>query len=318
MGKLFRKTLFGGFRKKDVIAYLETAAAQRKEDLREAESNLQALQSEQEALQAQLEEVRAEREDLQQQLTQAQEHAAALRREADNAENRGAEARVRGAELEAQLAQAREALETLQNTVAELEEQGAEAGMLSTQLAQTEYQCQVLQARQEELQETLREKEEVVAGLQAAYDKLQQEHTALQQAHAALGQQRQAPDAAVPPVPPVPPELPPRELTDLRRELERMRDSYEALMLSMLGCGRQREPLQAERDRQQDLLTSISRQMDRVLECLEQLVGCRDRGEEPQQPAPVQEKPEAPADGRKQGEKKAVTLEEILRLVRGV
>lgn len=278
MGKLFRKTLFGGFCKKDVIAYLENISAQNKSLQQSHAEELQAQNEQADALRQQLQEAEVQMQMLRQQIAQAEDHAAALRREADNAENRGAEARVRAKELEKQLMQMQ---------------------MQSDEKATLEAQCQALQEELELRQQALEMQTDALAFQQAENEKLQTAYNALQQ-------QRQEAQRVVMQEPHL------EELLYLRREIERMRDSYDALMRQMWGYNWQREPAQSNPMNYRDLLDK----MDRALNCLEQLVSCR----ECRADAPVSAETAAvgePAEsGKKDAPKKALALEEILRLVR--
>ncbi len=301
MGKLFRKALFGGFRKKDVITYLENTAAQRKEEQQTQEGTLRELNAQTDDLRQQLQAAESGIEALQQLLVQAQDHAAALRREADNAENRGAEARVRVQELEGQLTREQEEKEMLQSTVAQLSGQVENMEALSQQNEALTARCTDLQAGLDAREQILEEQADGLAYQQAEYDKLQKAYTALLQQRQEMEQRPVVQESRV------------EELLYLRREIERMRDSYDALMRQMLGCNLRREPVQADTADYRNLLEK----MDRALMCLEQLVACKEcRAEESaaKAEAPVKEEPAKPAV--KESVKKAVTLEEILKLVR--
>ena len=297
MGKLFRKSLFGGFHKKDVIAYIESSAAKQKEDLQFCETELQQVQAQEAELRKQLQVAEADVVVLKTQLMQAQEHNAALRREADSAENRGAEARIRVQALEQELAAVkaegedlRKDLSKLQETDTALEAQCARNQALETRCAMLQNELDARQNRLEELQDAL-------AFQQAENGRLQESYAALLQKQAERPVMAAQQSCAAQPTQ--------EDLLYLRREMQRMRDSYDALVLSVLGNGRHPE---GDAQCRQDLLVTINHQMDQALDYLEKLVNLRE--EASVQPAKVQ-------PVRKETEKKSATLEEILRMVRG-
>lgn len=308
MGQLFRQTLFGGFKKKDVITYLETSAAQHKTELQAQESRLEQLQAKETALQRLLQEAQVESYTMRSQLTKAQEQATALQREADDAENRGAQARTRARELEEQL---RQAEETARTQLCQLEEKLAMAAEdAADQALAAEARAQEFRGLEEQLAEKQREAETLRQTLEERTNDLDRCRELLEQLQNSGNPQQHAcrePFGAQ-----SMPAFRPDELRELRRELDRMRDSYDNLMLSMLGCGGHRIPVQ-EDPAQRSLLENINGQMDRALAYLERLVACRENPTE-QQPAPRPQEAEAV----KETEKKPVTLDEILRLVRGI
>ena len=199
MGKLFRKTLFGGFHKKDVIAYLENIAAQNKNLQQKHAEELQVQNEQAEALRQQLQEAEAQMQTLHQQIAQAEDHAAALRREADNAENRGAEARVRAKELENQLAAQMQA---------QTEEKATLEARCQEAREELEARCQALQAELELRQQALEMHTDALEFQQAECEKLQTAYNALlQQRQEAQRMTMQEPHF--------------EELLYLRREIER-------------------------------------------------------------------------------------------------
>lgn len=297
MGKLFRKSLFGGFHKKDVIAYIESSAAKQKEELRFCETELQQMQAMEEELRMQLQMAESDAAMLKTQLMQAQEHNAALRREADSAENRGAEARIRAQALEQELAAVKAECEELRSNLSKLQEAEAalEAQCVRNQALET--RCATLQNELDARQRRLEELQDALAFQQSENERLQGNYTALLQKQAENPVMTARQSCAAQPAQ--------EDLLYLRREMQRMRDSYDALVLSVLGNGRHPE---GDAQCRQDLLVTINRQMDQALDYLEKLVNLR--AEEPAQPVKVQ-------PVRKDPEKKSAALEEILRMVRG-
>ena len=296
MGKLFRKALFGGFHKKDVIAYLEDTAAKQKEERQTQESDLQALNAQLDDLRQQLQTAEAGNHALQQQLLQAQEQAAALRREADSAENRGAEARVRASKLEEQLAQEKEECAQLKAMVAQLNQQLENAEALIQQKDELESRCVALQADLDAREQLLEEQADALACQQAECEKLQKAYTVMLQQREEQERRPMMQESRV------------EDLLYLRREIERMRDSYDVLMRQILGCNLRREPVQADTADYRNLLEK----MDRALLCLEQLLANKEASEE-ETPAAEEVMKETSA---KTTVKKSVTLDEILKLVR--
>ncbi len=306
MAKLFRKSLLGGFRKKDVITYIEASAAKQKEELQEFEARLQELQSREEELQKLLQDAESGTESLKEQLAQAQEQAAGLRKEADSAENRGAEARIRVQALEEELAAAKAEGETLRADATKLQGRAEALESLTLRCQGLEARCAALQQELDERQRQLEELRDALAFQQAESDRLQKGYAALlqQRPEYPVAAPRQEVRASAPAA-----QAEQEDLLYLRREIQRMRDSYDALVLSVLSGSRQPD---AEAERRQDLLVTINHQMDRALGYLEKLVDLQDcQQSEPAKAEPVSQ------PSQKESEKLPVTLEEILRLVRG-
>jgi chromosome segregation ATPase len=228
---------------------------------------------------------------------QAQEHNAALRREADSAENRGAEARIRVQALEQELAAVKAEGEDLRKDLSKLQETDTalEAQHVRNQALET--RCAMLQNELDARQNRLEELQDALAFQQAENGRLQESYAALLQKQAERPVMAAQQSCAAQPTQ--------EDLLYLRREMQRMRDSYDALVLSVLGNGRHPE---GDAQCRQDLLVTINHQMDQALDYLEKLVNLRE--EASVQPAKVQ-------PVRKETEKKSATLEEILRMVRG-
>lgn len=72
MGKKFRRSLFGGFRKKDVIAYLEAAAGQRQTELRQRDLQVEDLQNKLAEITLRLEETQQAQQDSETRLHEAE------------------------------------------------------------------------------------------------------------------------------------------------------------------------------------------------------------------------------------------------------
>ena len=171
--------------------------------------------------------------------------------------------------------------------------------MQTDEKATLEARCQELQAELELRQQALEMQTDALAFQQAENEKLQT-------AYDALLQQRQESQRVVMQEPRL------EELMYLRREIERMRDSYDALMRQMWGYNWQREPVQSNPVNYRDLLDK----MDRALNCLEQLVACKECHAEAPVSTGAAVVGEPAESGKKDAPKKTLALEEILRLVR--
>lgn len=293
MGKLFRTALFGGFHKKDVLTYLETAAEERSRGLSQQEALQQESAAKESALTEELRRAETVAEDLRQQLAQAQEHTAALRREADAAENRGAEARIRLRALEEELAAAQSAQALLPQVQEDLRvcTEARDELMQAQEILQAQFSA--LQYEAEGRLQRLEEQRNALSCQQAEYEKLQQDYTALLQ-------RQTTPTVSASSA------VREEELLYLRKEIERMRDSYDILLRQMLNCGLQREVAQPDPGSYRNLLEK----MDRALECLEQLLACNTH------PCQSAQTETATAAEPQRQEKRTVSLDDILRLVR--
>ncbi len=303
MAKLFRKSMFGGFHKQDVIEYIESSAAKQKEAQDELEARLQEQQGKEKDLLFLLQDSRLSVVSLKEQLAQAQDQAASLRKEADSAENRGAEARIRVQELEEALAAAKAESETLREEASKQQDCTEAMESLATRCQGLEARCTALQHELDERQRQLEDLKDALAFQQAENDRLQKGYAAMLQRPvypaAEPRQEFRAPAAQVDQ----------EDLLHLRREIQRMRDSYDALVLSVLSGNRQPD---TETERREDLLVTINHQMDRALGYLEKLVDLQDA--QPEEPAKVQP---VTQHFQKEREKLPMSLEEILRMVRG-
>ena len=303
MAKLFRKSMFGGFHKQDVIEYIEASSAKQKEAQDELEARLQEQQGKEKDLLFLLQDSRLSVVSLKEQLAQAQEQAASLRKEADSAENRGAEARIRVQELEEALAAAKAEGDTLREEASKQQDCTEAMEALATRCQGLEGRCAALQHDLDERQ--MEELKDALAFQQAENDRLQKGYTAmLQRPVYPAAEPRQEFRAPVTTM-----QAEQEDLLYLRREIQRMRDSYDALVLSVLSGSRQPD---AETERREDLLVTINHQMDRALGYLEKLVDLQDAQSE--EPAKAQSTAQ---HVQKERERLPMTMEEILRMVRG-
>ena len=305
MAKLFRKSMFGGFHKQDVIEYIEASSAKQKEAQDELEARLQEQQGKEKDLLFLLQDSRLSVVSLKEQLAQAQEQATSLRKEADSAENRGAEARIRVQELEEALAAAKAEGDTLREEVSKQQDCTEAMEALATRCQGLEGRCAALQHDLDERQRQMDELKDALAFQQAENDRLQKGYAAmLQRPVYPAAEPRQEFRAPVTTM-----QAEQEDLLYLRREIQRMRDSYDALVLSVLSGNRQPD---AETERREDLLVTINHQMDRALGYLEKLVDLQDaQPEEPAKAQPVAQ------HIQKERERLPMTMEEILRMVRG-
>ena len=207
--------------------------------------------------------------------------------------------------MEEALAAAKAEGDTLREEVSKQQDCTEAMEALATRCQGLEGRCAALQHDLDERQRQMEELKDALAFQQAENDRLQKGYTAmLQRPVYPVAEPRQEFRAPVTTM-----QAEQEDLLYLRREIQRMRDSYDALVLSVLSGSRQPD---AETERREDLLVTINHQMDRALGYLEKLVDLQDA--QPEEPAKAQ-----PTAQRvqKERERLPMTMEEILRMVRG-
>lgn len=160
MAKILKSTLIGGFRKKDVIEYLEELNLERQQEQAQHDREHRALSDSNaelhtrlEAMQTELDGVLQEADDLLEELTESRERTAALEQEKQTAADRITDLERQVEELESQAAEAGALRDRVAALEADLAARTEHLQAVTAQLALTDCEKAELQAEIEKLRQ---------------------------------------------------------------------------------------------------------------------------------------------------------------------